>query len=179
MNKTGKMVRVALLIAFALVAHTVENAIPVPLAIPGAKLGLANVFTLMTLVFYGFSEAFLVAVVRTVLGSIFAGNFLGMGFALSFSGAVTATVVMAAVAGFWRRGILSLASVSIMGAAAHNTAQVAMAALLIDNPALLRVYLPILLVIAIPTGFFTGLTVAYTHRALHKALKFDDMQGGG
>lgn len=175
MNRTGKMVRIALLIAFALVAHTIENAIPVPIAIPGAKLGLANVFTLLTLVLLGFPEALLVAVVRTVLGSIFAGNFPGLGFVLSFSGAVTATVVMAAAGGLWRQGRLSLASVSILGAAAHNTAQVSMAAWLINNPALLRVYLPILLVIAIPTGFFTGLTVMYTHRALQKALRLEEM----
>ena len=73
--KIKKLTHLALLIAFALVIHTVENAIPVPLPIPGAKLGLANVITLLTFVLYGFDAALIVSAVRTVLGSIFAGNF--------------------------------------------------------------------------------------------------------
>lgn len=161
------MVRIALLITLALVIHVAESAVPVPIAIPGAKLGLANVVTLLAFVLYGLPTALFVAVIRTILGSIFAGTFLGPGFVLSFSGAIVSTLVMAIGIALWRKNKLSLVVVSIMGAAAHNTTQVTIAALLfVENIYLIPLYLPMLLLIAIPTGFFTGLAVTYTHKAL-------------
>lgn len=168
--KIKKLTHLALLIAFALVIHTVENAIPVPIPIPGAKLGLANVITLLTFVLYGFDAALVVSAVRTVLGSIFAGNFLATGFYLSFSGAIVSTVIMAGGIYAWRKQKLSLIAVSILGAAAHNTTQVTVAAMLIGNFNLIPLYLPLLLIIALPTGFFTGLAVTYTEKALRNVL---------
>ncbi|NLM45796.1 MAG: Gx transporter family protein [Firmicutes bacterium] len=165
--KTKKLIHLAILITFALVIHTVENAIPA-LPVPGAKLGLANVITLLTFVLYDFGSALTVAVVRTVLGSIFAGNFLSTGFYLSFSGAIVATLAMALGMLLWRREKISLVAVSIMGAAAHNTAQVVVAALFLASPSLVKVYLPLLLLLALPTGLFTGLVVTYTSKALSK-----------
>ncbi|HHX73611.1 MAG TPA: Gx transporter family protein [Firmicutes bacterium] len=165
--KIKKLTHLAILITFALVIHTVENAIPA-IPIPGAKLGLANVISLLTFVLYGFDAALTVAAVRTVLGSFFAGNFLATGFYLSFSGAIISTLLMAAGMALWRRGKISLVAVSIMGAVAHNTTQVVVAALLLASASLVKVYLPLLLVLALPTGFFTGLAVSYTHKALSK-----------
>jgi heptaprenyl diphosphate synthase len=164
--RTKKLTHLSVLIAFALVMHTIEASVPLPMVIPGAKLGLANVITLLALVIYGFSAALFVAMTRTILGSIFLGNFLGLGFWLSFSGAVAATLIMAMGVVLWRRGTLSLIAVSVLGAAAHSTAQVSVAALVIQNINLLRLYLPLLLLLALPAGFFTGLVVVYTHRKL-------------
>jgi heptaprenyl diphosphate synthase len=168
--RTQKLTQLAILITFALVIHTVEAALPVPLLVPGAKLGLANVITLLAFVIFGFQPAIFIAVVRSVLGSIFLGNFLGFGFYLSFSGAVFSTVIMAFGIALWHRGKISLVAVSIMGAVAHNTAQVAVASLIIGNANLLKLYLPLLLVLAVPTGLFTGLVVVYSHKALANAI---------
>jgi len=164
------MTQLAILVAFALIMHTVEALLPVPMLVPGAKLGLANVITLLAFVIFGFGPAMYISVVRSLLGGIFLGNFPGFGFYLSFSGAVFSTLVMALGIALWRRGKISLVAVSIMGAVAHNTAQVAVASLVIGNFNLLRLYLPLLLLLAIPTGFFTGLVVVYTQKALRKVL---------
>ncbi|MCL4463050.1 MAG: Gx transporter family protein [Firmicutes bacterium] len=170
MMRTKKLTQLAILLAFALVMHTVEALLPVPMLVPGAKLGLANVITLLAFVIFGFGSAMYLAVVRTLLGSIFLGNFPGFGFYLSFSGAVISTLVMALGIALWKRGKISLVVVSIMGAVAHNTAQVAVASLVIGNFNLLKLYLPLLLFLAIPTGFFTGLVVVYTQKALRRVL---------
>lgn len=162
--KTKKLTHLAMLITFALVIHTVESALPMP--IPGAKLGLANVITLLTFVLYGLGAAMFVSVARTLLGSMFAGTFLGVGFYLSFSGAIISTLVMAVGMYLWRRGKISLIAVSILGAVAHNTTQVVVASAIIGNANLIRLYLPLLLLLALPTGFFTGLAVIYSQRAL-------------
>ena len=160
-----------MLITFALVIHIVESFIPTP--IPGAKLGLANVITLMAFILYGLNSALLVSGIRTVLGSFFAGNFLGTGFYLSFSGAMISTLVMAVGIYLWRKDRLSLVAVSIMGAVAHNITQVLIAALILASPYLITTYLPILLLLALPTGFFTGLVVTYTRKALANVI--DDL----
>lgn len=166
MKRTQKLTHIAILITFALVIHTVEATLPVPMLVPGAKLGLANVITLLAFVIYGFRPALFIAAIRTVMGSIFIGNFLSFGFYLSFTGAIFSTLIMALGISLWRRGNISLIAVSIMGAVAHNTAQVAIASVLIGNINLLKLYLPFLLLLAIPTGFFTGVVVVYTQKAL-------------
>lgn len=158
-----------MLITFALVIHTVESALPM-LPIYGAKLGLANVITLLAFVMYGFGAALFIGATRTILGSLFAGTFMATAFYLSFSGAIISTLAMAGGMYLWRRGKISLVAVSIMGAVAHNTTQVTVASLLIGNYNLIKVYLPALLLLAIPTGFFTGLAVTYSQKALSKII---------
>ncbi|HZK24267.1 MAG TPA: Gx transporter family protein [Oscillospiraceae bacterium] len=162
--KTKKLTHLAMLITFALVIHTVESALPMP--IPGAKLGLANVITLLTFVLYGLGAAMFVSVARTLLGSMFAGTLLSVGFYLSFAGAIISTLIMAVGIYFWRRGKISMIAVSILGAVAHNTTQVVVASILTSTPRLIALYLPVPLVLALPTGFFTGLAVMYSQKAL-------------
>lgn len=168
--RTKKITHLAVLLTFALVIHTVEATLPVAMVIPGAKLGLSNVITLLTFVIYGFPAAIFIAVMRSILGSIIIGNFLGLGFWLSFAGAMVSTLIMAGGIVLWRRGIISLIAVSILGAVAHNTAQVSVASLIIGNFNLLKLYLPVLLILAIPTGFFTGLAVVYSQKALAQVI---------
>ncbi len=169
MTGARKLTRLAVLATFALVVHTVEASIPLPIQVPGAKLGLANAITLLAFVLYGFRSAMLVTIVRTVLGGMFTGTFPGFGFILSFSGGVVSTLAMALGIALWRRDMLSLVVVSILGAVFHNTAQVSAAAILIRNINLMKLYLPLLLLLAVPTGFFTGLAVVFARRTLARA----------
>ncbi len=164
------MVNLALLITFAVVIHTVEALIPLPLPVPGAKLGLANIITLLTLCLYDFKSGITVAALRSILGSIFAGQFMSFGFFFSLSGALLSTVAMALVLPLERRQKISLFSVSIVGAVGHNTAQVVTAAFFIQNFYLISMYLPFLVVLALPTGYFTGLAAQYFQTVIRKVL---------
>lgn len=169
MTAARKLTRLAVLVTFALVVHTVEALLPLPLPVPGAKLGLANIITLLAFMLLGFRSAMLVTVVRTVLGSIFSGGFPGFGFILSFSGGLVSTLAMAVGIALWRRDKLSLVAVSIIGAVFHNITQVTAVSIMIGNINLMRLYLPLLLLLAIPTGFLTGLAAVFVGRALVKA----------
>lgn len=151
----------AVLITFAVVIHTVEAALPVPMPVPGVRLGLANIITLLTIVLYGVRSGLLVAVLRTILGSFFTGGFLGFGFWLSLSGGVLSCLVMALALLLVKREVISLVSVSVLGAVTHNLAQLAAASLIVSNFALLRGYFPLLLLLAVPTGIFTGMAAHY------------------
>ncbi|HOJ83171.1 MAG TPA: Gx transporter family protein [Bacillota bacterium] len=160
----------AVLVSIAVVIHTVEAALPLPMPVPGVRLGLANMITLLTIVLYGARSGLLVAVLRSVIGSLIGGTFLGFGFWLSLAGGVACTAVMSLAAMMMRNGYLSLVSVSVLGAAAHNLVQLAVAGAIIGSAALLRGYFPLLLLLAVPTGVFTGLAAYYLEGVTRRAL---------
>ena len=83
--------RIALCAALAAVALTIfvaESQIPPLVAIPGVKLGLANIVTLVAMVLLGRRDALAILAVRLVLGSVFAGGFSA--FLFSVAGGVFA-----------------------------------------------------------------------------------------
>lgn len=151
----------ALLITFAVVIHTVEAALPLPMPVPGVRLGLANIITLLTLVLFGLRSGLTVAVLRAVLGSLFVGGLFGFSFWLSITAGITSCLAMGLILILQRKGLVSLVSVSVIGAAVHNLTQLSLASLIIANPDLLRGYYPLLLLLSAPTGIFTGLAAYY------------------
>ena len=144
---------VGMLVALGLVLQIVESSLPPLLPLPGAKLGLANLATLMALLILGPVEAFEVTVLRCLLGGLLRGSAIGL--ILSFSAGISATVVMCLFYLYFG-SLFSITGVSIAGAAAHNTTQLAVAIPLVGFPGLIN-YLPYLLLVSIPTGLFIGL----------------------
>jgi heptaprenyl diphosphate synthase len=153
---------VGLLVAIGLVLQIVESSLPPLLPIPGARLGLANLATVIALFFLGPAEALEVTVLRTLLGGLLRGSIVGM--ALGMSGGLAAWAVMAALYLFYPTPF-SITGVSVAGAAAHNTAQLWMAVLLVDFSGLWY-YLPYLLLVAVPTGLFIGVVARRLGQAL-------------
>jgi heptaprenyl diphosphate synthase len=153
MSDTRKMVFFSLLVALGTTLHVVEGMIPNPFPLPGLKLGLANIVTLITVYFYGLRDGLAVTVLRVVLGSLIGGIFLSPGFLLSLSGAVVSTLVMAY---FLRYApCFSIKGVSVAGAVSHNLGQLLAASLMIRSGTVFY-YLPFLLLAALPTGLVTG-----------------------
>jgi len=93
MTKTRKLSLLSLLLALALALSFIERAMPLPMAVPGIKLGLANVITLLTIIIFGFREAVLIIIGRTFLGALFGGGFSA--FLFSLAGGLLSTIVMA------------------------------------------------------------------------------------
>ncbi len=152
-TSTRRLVFLALLVAMGTALHLVEGMLPIPLPIPGVKLGLANIITLLTLFLYGFRPGLTVALMRVVLGSLINGMFLSPGFLLGLSGALCSTMLMALL--LKRTSCFSMIGISLAGAAAHNIGQLLAAGLLLQSTAI-AYYLPVLLLASIPTGFITG-----------------------
>lgn len=154
-SKTKKLTLCALLTALALGLSYVERFLPLQLLIPlpGIKLGLANVVTLVTLSLLGKSYAFGVLVARCLLGAIFGGL---TGLAFSLSGGVLALTVMCIAA---KCKALSVYGISVLGAATHNIGQILMAMALMGS-FYVAAYLPWLLLISVVTGLLTGRLVA-------------------
>lgn len=154
-----RLILLALFVSMASVLHVVEGWLPLPLPVPGMKLGLANLMSLVALVLLGWRAAFYVVFGRVFIGSLFGGTFMGPSFAMSVSGAVASVLVMT-LAYHRLRPLFSLVGISLLGAIAHNLAQLAVAALLVGSETMFW-YLPYLLLFALPTGVGTGYTAAY------------------
>ena len=151
-----------LLISLGLVLQIFESALPPLLPIPGAKLGLANLATVIALFYLGPLEALEVTVMRTLLGGMLRGSLVGL--LLSTGGGAAAWCVMTALYLFLPAAF-SVTGLSVAGAAAHNTAQLFLAVLLVGFAGLWR-YLPYLLLVAVPTGCFIGAVAGRLGRTL-------------
>ena len=87
-----KLVFIALLTAQGIILGLLEQAIPFPFTVaPGAKLGLANIVTLISLYTLSFKEVVLVVVMKTLMTTVLGGTFStflysGMGALVSFIG---------------------------------------------------------------------------------------------
>ncbi len=161
--KTKKIIYLSLITSVGIALHILESGIPLPIqGVPGARLGLANIVNLITLVIFGFREALVVAVLRTLVAVLGTGAVTG--FFYSFAGALFSTVVMYIV---YRYGFkyFSLIGVSIFGALAHNIAQLTVASLMINNW-LIFTYLPVMMLVSLFTGYFVGLSANYGSRHL-------------
>ncbi|MCR4435920.1 MAG: Gx transporter family protein [Clostridiales bacterium] len=169
MKSTRRLVLLALMVAQALILSIIESWIPLPIAVPGIKLGLANIVTLITLTFFGFRDALFVVTVRCALSSLFGGGLIV--FLFSITGGILSTIVMAFMLKKFLRSF-SLYGISIAGAIVHNFGQLVMASIIMKQWSVMA-YLPILLVSGIIMGSFVGLCSGFLSKALQKTHIFD------
>lgn len=146
-----KLAVTAVFTALSLITFLIENAFP-PLIIPGAKMGLANIFSFAVLIIYGPWEAFAVIIARTVLGAVFSVNPSMLIY--SFSGGVIAMGVSAALMyAVYPR--VSVMAVSIAAAVLHNVTQNVVYIAISQTPQMLA-YMPYLMLLGILSGVIVG-----------------------
>jgi heptaprenyl diphosphate synthase len=146
-----KIATLAILTALSLIVFLIENLFP-PLIIPGAKMGLANIFSLIALIMYSPVEAFIVVAVRTLLGAVFAGNLSAILY--SFSGGVVAMAISSLLL-YTVYPKISLMSISVFAAIAHNITQ-NIVFIFLNNSPLMVYYMPYLALIGILSGCIVG-----------------------
>ena len=154
--KTRKLTELALLTAAALIAFIIELRLPDLSAIPGVKLGLANIITVYAVYRFTGREVFLLVVTRIVLGAVFSSNFSAIIYSLA--GGLLCLCGMLLLRKVIPENYLWLCS--IFGAVFHNTGQIAAALVLMRTPAVLAYY-PYLLISGCIAGLFTGLCAQY------------------
>ena len=168
-SKAYRLVILSLFVSMALILSYVESLIPVPLPIPGAKIGLPNIITLVSLLTLGWPLTLLVVIARVLL----AGFMFGGGFSIIYSlaGGLLSLFVMTLILHFSRNDF-SLIIISIFGAIAHNLGQVIVASIVVQTSSL-RLDFLFLMLLAIPTGFFVGITARELMRLLKKTTIFN------
>ena len=151
MNRNGKLTKMAMLVALAMIFSYVESLIPINFGIPGMKLGVANLVTVTGLYFLELPEVFLVVIMRILLTGFLFGN--GMSIIYSLAGGILSLLMMAIIK---RINEFSMIGVSIMGGVSHNIGQIIVASIVVENLKLVY-YLPALLIAGAVTGFVMGI----------------------
>ena len=154
--KTRKLTTLGLLTAIALTIFMVESQIPSIVPLPGVKLGLANIVTVFTVFALSPRDGAMVLAARIFLGAVFAGNFSTIFY--SAAGGVCAILVTIGLRRVLKQNQLWVAG--CLGAIAHSVGQMAMAVFMLGTPSLV-IYLPVMIIISIITGLFTGLTAQF------------------
>ena len=146
-----KLTYMAMLTAISMIVFLIEAQIPLPFAIPGVKLGIANVITLYAIWTLGWKEAGAILIIRIFLGNVIAGNVMAMAYSLA--GGLLCWVIMSLLKPIMKRSQIWI--MSTLGAIGHNAGQLAVA-IAISGTAAMAWYAPVLLVAGVITGAFTG-----------------------
>ncbi|MFA5576206.1 MAG: Gx transporter family protein [Tissierellaceae bacterium] len=166
MKRINKIIFLSLLVSIGLALSVLESSIPLPFVIPGARLGLSNMVILVTLVIFGFKEAMVVSILKSIVLVLVTGSVSSLMYSLS--GGILSGIVMYLAYRYFSN-VFSLIGVSILGAVGHNIAQVSTAVYIMSN---IRIYsyLPILLIVGLFTGYFVGLSSIFISKNLRRTL---------
>ena len=137
--------------ALALIFSYLETLIPVSVGIPGVKLGLANLITVIALYKIPVKDVYVLAVVRVVLAGFIFGNYFSILYSLA--GAVLSLTVMVILA---KSDGFSVMGVSMAGGVAHNVGQLLIAMAVVETFSVVY-YIPVLLVAGLVTGLLIGI----------------------
>lgn len=152
MSKTKKMMNITMLVAISILFHLIESMIPIPVPIPGFKLGLANIVGLIALYLYDAKIMLGINLMRVVLASLMRGIIFAPGFWLSLSGVLLSSCAAILAK---KHSPMTIFGVSCASSAFHVSGQV-LAVTFLYQQFLMGALLPILLLLSIPTGLFTG-----------------------
>ena len=160
-KNTGRTKKIALggiLTALAMIFSYIESMIPIPLPVPGVKLGIANIAIISVLYLLGSGQALLVNLLRITLTAVLFNSFL-----FSMAGGMLSLLVMVILK---KSGHFSIVGVSVAGGVFHNVGQITAAVFLMDTTAIYY-YLPVLLIFGIVTGIIIGLMGGYVTQRVY------------
>lgn len=150
------MTRWSILTALALTLSVTETLFfpSILFPVPGMRLGLSNIVTLLALYLFGAFPTILIVCIRCLITFAFGGNLSS--FLFSMVGGLLALLVMLLLRNFRK---FSLFGVSVAGSAAHTVGQILIACLMTRTWATIS-YLPVLMLVSIVTGIvIAGLSI--------------------
>lgn len=151
-DKTARWVAAyGMLIGLAFIFSYIEAIIPIPIPIPGVKLGLANLVTIVGLYTVGVKGTVAVSLVRILLVGLTFSNVSSMMYSLA--GGVLSLCLMIL---FKKLKLFSQTGVSIVGGIGHNVGQLTVAAVVTQTSGVFY-YLPFLMVAGVVAGAVIGL----------------------
>ena len=161
-RKAQKIALSGLLTSLMLVFGFIERQFPLPVPVPGIKLGLANSVLLYALYMLGIRQSIVLMLLKALMSWLIYMNLSAMLY--SFAGGVlslTAMILISRVKG------VSVIGVSALGAVFFNVGQILMAAWILGTPQLIVTYLPVLMVSGVLTGILTGVIARLVMKHLH------------
>uniref|UniRef100_A0A7C4Y3P4 Gx transporter family protein n=1 Tax=Caldisericum exile TaxID=693075 RepID=A0A7C4Y3P4_9BACT len=160
-----KIVYLAVLVSVGVVLNLLEPVQLFPL-LPGAKLGLANLSTLLTIIMFPNFEGILVAILRTIVSTIFRGTLNWISFGTSFFGGVGAAIVMTLLYKSFKKNI-SIVGISAVGGIVNNVIQAIFVYLVTNNVTFLY-YILFLIPIGGVAGSLIGILTNVVYNRMAK-----------
>lgn len=158
---TKKIALCGVLTALAMIFSYIESVIPIPIPVPGIKLGVANIAVITILYVLGVKEAIVINLLRIALTALLFGNVNS--FLFSISGAVLSLTIMIIMK---KLDFFSYIGVSVCGGVMHNVGQIIAAVFIMGSEAIV-LYLPVLIV----SGVFTGVVIGVVSGIVAKHVK--------
>lgn len=152
MDKNRKNSIIIILVTNAILISLLDFFITAPIPIPGVKLGLANVITLLGIYYLDFRSIMNIVIIRCVVVALLTRGVMTIAFSLT-AGLLSALIMMVLCKKL--ADLFSIKGISIAGAIVHNTTQILVASLILGQTVIFY-YLPVLLVAAVVTGYITG-----------------------
>ena len=149
MTRTKRLTADALLLTTAFILNWIEMIISLPVAVPGIKIGLANLAILFTMYYCGNTDAFVVLVGRLILSALLFGNVSSL--IIGAAGGILSFAVMILCRRLFGRHIVY---VSITGGVFHNIGQLTAASVMLGTSFIML--LPYLILGGIAAGSFNG-----------------------
>ena len=160
--RTKKITFLSLMVAVALILSYIEAILPpISAAVPGIKMGFANIIIIFTLYRFSVKEAAVVSILRLFISTLLFSS--PWTFVYGAAGAVLSLIVMALLK---KLDFLSKVGVSVVGAVSHNLGQIIVAMIFLRT-AQIGYYMIILAI----TGTIAGVFIGICGAALIKALK--------
>lgn len=149
-----------LMLALALIAGYIESLIPVPIPVPGIKLGAANSIIVILLYSTDIKSVWLVSISRVLLSGFLFGSMASILYSLS--GAVLSLFIMMVLK---KKDCFTMTGVSVAGGVSHNIGQLIMAFLVLESEAVWY-YLPVLMISGCITGSVIGILAKEIQRRI-------------
>jgi heptaprenyl diphosphate synthase len=151
-QRIRRLVFMAMLVCLAMVLSYIERFIPLNYAVPGIKLGLANLVILTGMYVLPFTSALSLVLLKCVMTAWIFGSFSA--FLYSLGGSVLSFGLMSLLL-YGSHFKLNILAVSVAGAIGHNLGQILLAALVMGSDKVFY-YLPVLAATGIVTGLVIG-----------------------
>ena len=158
--RVQKIVRLALLMATALILSYVESVLELNIVVPGVKIGIGNVLLTYVLYEYGFPTAAGFGLTRSFLSMLFLGRLSSAIFSL------TGMVFVLAMGAAKKCGLFSPLGVNVSGSVLHVFGQLLASAFVTETVSVLGL-LPVYVCVSVVCGVLTYIP-------LIAVLKFED-----
>lgn len=156
-----KLTTLSLYTALSLAIYAAESMLPPLLPLPGMKLGLANIITLIVLRHASLKDTALMLLTRILLSSLLFGQFISLAYSLA--GGMFSMLTMALLTRLFQKKYTFLTGAA--GGLTHNLGQLLIAYLLTATPGVFS-YFPFLTLCGILTGLFTGFAASFADTKL-------------
>ncbi len=168
-TRLRKIMFISLLVAQGVIIGLIENMIPYPFGFaPGAKLGLANLITIIALFTMPKKDSFLLIWLRLLLTTLLGGTIST--FLYSMSGALLSYFGMLLVKQLGPKRV-SIIGISATGGFMHNVGQLVTASFIAQSWTVM-LYLPVLSFLGILSGLAIGIAANYLLQRVETLKKF-------